>query len=177
MRLCFSRRQRAVRGLPVLTVLAVLASTVTCGPALAAYSVTVPATTSLGSRQVGGGTLTGSLGTVTVSSDSAGGSWSVTVVSTNCTTGSGRYYESISSGLVQYRSGPATATTGQVSAVAPGQPQGSAAVALAGGRRVFSATAARGAASSVSWKPTLAITIPTNVVAGSYSCTIIMSVA
>ncbi|MCK9875288.1 hypothetical protein MXD59_05750 [Frankia sp. Ag45/Mut15] len=177
MRLCFTHRQRAVGGLPVLTALALVAGALTCGPAHAAYSITVPTTASLGSLRVGGGTLAGSLGTVTVSSDSAGGSWAVTVISTTCTTGSGRPYERISSGLLQYRSGAATATTGPVSVVTPGQPAGANTVTLAGGRRAFSATAARGAASSVSWSPTLTVTVPTNVVVGTYSCTIMHSVA
>jgi hypothetical protein len=50
-------------------------------------------------------------------------------------------------------------------------------VTLDASRTAFSATAISLTTSTVSWRPTLSVTIPVNVIVGTYTCTVTHSVA
>ncbi len=171
-----TRRPRAACRLTVLTITTILAGGLTAGPAEAAFSIAAPTTASLGSIQAGSGLISARLGTVTVSADTNGGSWIASISATTCTTGTGLSYQRIGASALQYRSGPATAVTGQMTVANPGQPSTSY-VTLGATRLSFSGSANRGGTSSVSWNPTLAIALPTNIVVGTYRCTLTYSVA
>ncbi len=147
------------------------------GPARAALSITAPATANLGSHAFGGGTLSEQLAPTTVTSTALIGAWTATVTSTNCTTGAGASYQTIPRASLSYWSGPATATTGLLSLVTPGQATAVSAVPLNASRTAFSASAISLATSTVSWRPTLSVAIPTNVIVGTYTCTVTHSVA
>ncbi len=168
---------RATGRFSALTVLVILLVAWSGGPARAALAITAPATASLGSQTVGGGTLSARLGTTTVTSTAVIGSWTATVTSTNCTTGAGASYQTIPRDSLAYWSGPDTATTGLLSSVSPGQPTAASPVTLAASRTAFSATTTDLDTSTVLWEPTLTMAIPTNVIVGTYTCTVTHSVA
>lgn len=170
--------RRAAGRLTVATTLAAVALGLSGAPARAALTITVTGPSSLGSRQVGGGGLAARLGTVTVTSDAPISSWTASVSSTNCTTGTGSAaYQRVARASLSYWSGPATATTGLLSVVSPGQATAANALTLGASRTAFSATTASLGTSSVSWRPTITVTIPTNVIVGTYTCTVTHSVA
>ncbi|ADP81990.1 hypothetical protein [Pseudofrankia inefficax] len=146
-------------------------------PARAAVSITAPATASLGSRPTGGGTLSVQLGTVTVTNNALIGSWTATVSSTNCTTGGATANETISNAALSYWSGPATATTGSIALSTPGQATAAQAQSLSTSRTAFSATTISLGVGTLSWAPTLSVTVPAAAVAGAYTCTLTHSVA
>lgn len=130
--------------------------------------VTAPLNASLGSAALGG-TITGSIGAVTVS-DQRGISpapWTADVASTSFTTGGGGPGEVIPSGNVRYWSGPATATSG-TGTFTPGQSTEAQQVPLNVVQTAFSHSDGTGA-NSASWDPTLVVSIPGDVVAGAYS--------
>lgn len=161
----------------VVVVAFVLALCLPGRPAQAALSITVPATASLGSRAVGAGTLTADLGTVTVTNSALIGTWTATVLATDCTTGGGSANEAISRAALSYWSGPATATSGSVSVATPGQATALQAVSLSTSRTAFTALTIDPLSGSVSWQPTLSVTIPAASVAGTYTCVVTHSVA
>ncbi|GIH61028.1 hypothetical protein [Microbispora siamensis] len=138
-------------------------------------TITVPGSVNLGSG-ARGGTISASMGTVTVS-DSRGGipSWTATVSATNFTTGSGTPTQTITTANVFYWSGPVTASSG-VGTRNPGQPTAANRVALASPVTAFSGRK-QATPMSTSWQPTLVITIPSNATAGVYTGTITHSVA
>lgn len=136
-------------------------------------TITAPTDAFLGSTVVGG-TLTGQLGTVTVTA-TGGPGWTATVSSTDFTTGGGTPQETIPNSVVRYWSGRATATTGPGSFV-PGQPTANQAATLDTPRTAFRRTGSN-AASSASWNPTLVVTVPGDAVAGLYSGVVTHSVA
>ncbi|MCM3924995.1 hypothetical protein ND748_25435 [Frankia sp. AiPs1] len=99
------------------------------------------------------------------------------MTSTNCTAGAGASYQTIPRVSLNYWSGPATTTTGLLSPVTPGQATAANAVTLAAAPTAFSATTTSLDPSAVSWRPTLGVAIPTNVIVGIYTCTVTHSVA
>ncbi|GAA5178686.1 hypothetical protein GCM10023322_06440 [Rugosimonospora acidiphila] len=173
-----------------LTVLAALVGTAIAVPAepavvdtstisiLAAgtLSITAPANVNLGSTRASG-TLTGSLGTVTVS-DTRGNlvaAWTATVSSTDFTTGPATPAATIGKANIRYWSGTATATSG-VGVFIAGQGTASSAVVLSTTRTAFNLTAGVGN-NSASWKPTVIVTVPATALSGTYTGTITHSVA
>jgi hypothetical protein len=146
---------------------------------ISGLTISVPGTASLGSVATGSSQVSGSLGSVTVSTGvSVGtGSWVATVVSTAFTTGGGTTYERVAASSVRYSAGAVTATSGVAAGLCtPGQALGPESLDTTrtamscGGISLLSAT-------SVTWRPTLTITLPASAVAGTYSGTVTHSVA
>ena len=134
-------------------------------------TITVPATASLGSGPPGG-TIGSGLGTVQVTDDRGfGADWTATVASTGFATGTGTEAETIPAEDAQYliaalaeAVGPATFTP--VSAVQlSAEPQA-----------VVSATNVSGN-TSVSWNPTIEVSVPDSAIGGDYTATITHSVS
>jgi uncharacterized repeat protein (TIGR01451 family) len=145
--------------------------TVTVAVAAGPLSITVPATASLGSGAPGGA-LSGALGTVQVTDDRGfGADWTATVSSTGFATGAGTPAETIPASDAFYdiaalgtATGPATFTpvpATQLSAT----PQA-----------IVNATNVAGN-TTVTWNPTIQVTIPGTAVGGAYSATITHSVS
>jgi hypothetical protein len=181
------RRLALVAGLTALAALGATApalaattgsTTVTFAVNAGALNITVPATANLGSGAPGG-TITGQLGTVTVS-DQRGllvAAWTATVTSSDFKTGGGTAAETIPAGNVTYWSGPATANTG-LGVVVPGQATAAAAVPLSTTAPVTAFSKALGAGNNTtSWNPTLTVSVPAAAVAGTYTGTVTHSVA
>ena len=140
-------------------------------------AISAPATADLGSAATNAGTLSGSLGTVTVTDERGAllATWTASVSSTDFTTGGATSAETIAASDVSYWSGLATATTGTVVAV-PGQLDALLAQDLGASRTAFSTSSAVGN-HSVSWNPTMVVAIPAAAVVGTYTGTITHSVA
>jgi hypothetical protein len=139
-----------------------------------ALQVSAPGTASLTGINTGVSATSGTLGSTTVT-DARGsllGAWTAKVSSTDFTTGAASADETIGKGSVTYLAGLATATTG-TGVFTPGQVL---AEDLSIQRNAYTATAVVGN-NSVTWDPTLNVTIPSDVVAGTYSGTITHSVA
>lgn len=145
----------------------------------AGLSVSVPASANLSaSTAIGSSGLSASLGSVVVTDARGGllGTWTASVSSTAFTTDGGGANKSIANSSVKYWSGVATVGAGQV-AVPVGQQLLSAnKVTLAAQRDAVIATGVTGNA-VVTFSPTVEVTIPADVVAGTYSGTITHSVA
>jgi hypothetical protein len=139
-------------------------------------SISVPEAAALPTAPTGTASLSGALGTVTVTDDRGGlvGAWTVSVATTPFTTGGGSEAETISPANVRYWSGPATSGSGGT--FSPGQPDAGSAVALDESRRAFSTLAASGR-STASWTPTLIVDVPATAVVGTYAGTVTHSVA
>lgn len=170
-------------GLVTLTALAVRpaeagdTSTTFTLTAAGGLAISQPASTNLGSVATNAGTLSTQLGAVTVT-DTRGallGSWTVSVTSTDFTTGLATADEIIAKGSVDYWSGAATSTTGTVVAT-PGQATVLNKVTMAVSRTAFSAAAIVGN-NTVAWNPTVVVNIPSDSVVGVYAGTITHSVA
>lgn len=151
-------------------------TTVTFTVATANLTIEVPSSRDLGSG-FPGQTVSGQLGTVTVIDQraAANATWTASVVATQFDTGTDDPTESIPPNLVDYWSGPATATTGTGTFV-PGQPTRADRGSLERPRTAFSKTSGSGN-NSASWNPTLEITIPQDAVGGFYSGTVTHSVS
>jgi hypothetical protein len=138
-------------------------------------TITVPDTAALGGAAPGG-TISASLGTVTVTDNRPGiAGWTATVSATTFTTGGGTPAQTISNSAVAYWSGPATASSGG-GVRTPGQPTAAQRVPLSGTVTAFTASKAVGT-TLTNWAPTLVITIPSSAVAGTYTGTITHAVA
>ncbi|GLX00540.1 hypothetical protein [Microtetraspora sp. NBRC 16547] len=139
--------------------------------------ITVPDTVNLGSGAVGG-TISASMGTVTVT-DTRGGvaTWTATVSATDFTTGAGSPSQTIPKGDIAYWSGQATAATGPgtrsagQATAAQRVPLSSTVTAFSCGRKLT------GFSTSTSWAPTLVVTIPATAAPGVYTGTVMHSVA
>jgi hypothetical protein len=130
-------------------------------------SVSAPASAALSNAATGAASLSGSLGTVTVT-DARGATLGWTASTTSSTfTGTG--LSVIAAGDVSYAPGLATAFSGVVTPV-PGL-GGS----MASSQTAFAGTVAVGN-NSVSWAPGITVTLPSNALAGDYSGTITHSV-
>ena len=183
----------AIGGIALTPVAASDASAATAGPAVLAYSsspssgdpdttvtftvssgalaMTAPATVDLGTNAPGT-TISGSLGTVTVTDNRAllAASWTVVASSSDWTTGGGTGPETISAGDVGYDPGPIT-STGTVTLT------GIPLAALAGlPTAVVAATAGTGD-NSGTWDPSISVAVPVGAVVGAYSGTLILSVS
>ncbi|MCU1484970.1 MAG: hypothetical protein JWN67_1716 [Actinomycetia bacterium] len=157
------------------------------GPALAAgdttttftltgagLGVSVPATANLSaSTNIGVTSLSSQLGAIQVA-DNRGSllaAWTATVSSTDFTTGAAGAHEKVTKGNVSYSSGLATASTGlgvDVPSLAP--------MSLSSSQTAFAHTGVIGS-QSTTWNPTVAVTVPADAVAGTYTGTITHSVA
>lgn len=143
-------------------------------PRLLGLSITVPASVSLGSAAPGG-TITAYLGPVKVDDTGVVANWTATVTATNFTTGAGAPAQTIAKGSVSYWSGPFTAKTGTGTAT-PGQATAAQAQSLSASRTAF--TLAGGLlVTSVTWNPTLIVSVPASAVGGAYTGTVTHSVA
>jgi hypothetical protein len=139
-------------------------------------SISSPASKALGAGPPNG-TITSQLGAVTVS-DARGvlnGSWTATVSTTDFITGGGTAAETISKPNVSYWSGAATASSG-IGVFVPGQATALNAQALGITRTAFSASAVVGN-NSVTWNPTIVVSVPAAAVAGDYAGVITHSVS
>jgi hypothetical protein len=137
-------------------------------------SVSVPATanlSSVSSTLIGTSSLSGSLGSISVT-DNRGGLavvWTATVSSTDFTTGGGSTHETITKTNVGYN-------PGTISASGIGTAVGTPAVSLVTSAPVVAATGVTGA-ESASWSPTVSVNVPSGSVAGTYTGTITHSIA
>ena len=140
-------------------------------------TVSAPGSASITGGATDVGTLSGSLGTTTVSDlrGALAGSWTATVSSTDFTTGTASANETIVKANVAYWSGAATASSGTAVRV-PGQVDALAKQSLSSSRTAFAATGTVGN-NSTSWAPTLVVTVPAQAVVGTYSGTVTHSVA
>jgi hypothetical protein len=135
-----------------------------------ALTMTAPVSADLGSG-VPGGTITGQMGTVTVTDTRAllAASWTAVASATDWTTGGGTSSETIPAGDVAYDPG-SIATTGNINATGTLINLSSAPAAIVTG------TAGIGN-NTASWDPTLTVSVPAQAVAGTYTGTIIESVS
>ncbi|MFI6796630.1 ice-binding family protein [Streptosporangium canum] len=132
-------------------------------------SITMPAPTNLGSARVA--TVSAHLGDVTVI-DNRGApatAWTAIVTSTDFTTGDATTPETIPKEYITYSPGSATTTTGDAT-FTPGTPGD-----LGSARIAFSASDVTGD-NSATWNPTITVTLPAGVIAGTYTGTITHSV-
>ncbi|MEH0969739.1 hypothetical protein V6U77_01170 [Micromonospora sp. CPCC 205546] len=122
-------------------------------------------------------TIEGPIGPVQVVDQRAAlnATWVTTVSVTEFVSGAGSPEETITPNLVEYWSGPATATTGTGTFV-PGQPTEADAVTLSSPRVAFSKTSGSGN-NSATWNPTIRVNVPATAVSGTYSATVTHSVA
>lgn len=137
-------------------------------------AVSAPGSATLSSGvSIGTASVSASLGTVTVTDQRSvvGGSWTATVSSTNFTTGDGSSGKVIDNANAAYTTGVATLVSGAAVVLTP-----AVAASLDSAQTAASASAVLGDA-EVSWNPTVAVTIPDNVAAGTYSGTLTHSVA
>jgi hypothetical protein len=137
--------------------------------------ISAPAAASLGSAAPGG-TLSATLGTVTVT-DTRGAllaSWTATASTTTFATGGGTPEELIPQSAVSYASGQSTANSG-IGAVIPGQPLTANAVPMTSTVTAFTKLVGSGN-NSTAWNPTVIVAVPAAAVAGTYSGTITHSV-
>ena len=141
-------------------------------PAGAALSISAPASANLGAAATGAPSLSGQLGTVTVTvTGLIATAFTATVSGSDFTTGTRTVQETIPKSSVAYWSG---LTTGCASAATPGQATAANAQSLSSPRVAFSGLLLLG---SCSWRPTLVVTIPSGAVQGTYAGTITHSVA
>jgi hypothetical protein len=135
-------------------------------------SITTPDAANFGTTTVGASSVSGSLGTVTVSDSRSGTArgWTATVSSTDFITGSGTGNQDIPAANVSYSPGLATASSGIVTVLA------GLGGALGSAKTAFTASLESGS-TSVSWNPTVTVTLPATIVAGTYTGTITHSVA
>jgi hypothetical protein len=137
-------------------------------------SISVPGSADLstsGSTLIGAGSLSGSLGTVTVTDNQGtlAHTWTASVAATDFTTGGGGANKTVANENASY-------APGVVSSSGVGVAAGTPALDLGTSASVVTATAVIGAMSA-SWDPTVSVTIPTDVIAGTYSGTITHSVS
>ncbi|XTZ16515.1 hypothetical protein ACQSSU_03755 [Micromonospora echinospora] len=149
---------------------------VTFTVATANLNIEAPASANLGSA-FPGQQLRGSIGPVTVRDQRAAptATWTAQVVASDFRTGTGEVTEIIQAQLVEYWSGPATATSGTGTFV-PGQPTEAERVTLNQPRVAFSKTSGSGN-NSATWNPRLIVSIPSDAVGGLYTGTVTHSVS
>ena len=134
-------------------------------------TITVPATASLGSAPPGG-TLGSGLGTVQVTDDRGfGADWTATVASTGFATGTGTQAETIPAADAQYLIAALAAAIGPASFTPVPVTQLSASP-----QPVVSATNVSGN-TTVSWDPTIQVSVPPTAISGDYTATITHSVS
>lgn len=135
-------------------------------------SVTTPANSTISSAATGAAVTSSALGTVTVT-DARGalaGTWTATAASTDFVTGGGTASEKIVKANVSYLAPAPTIVAGTVVPVSAG------AKVLSASQTVVTAASIIGN-NTVSWSPTVTITLPSAAVAGTYTGTITHSIA
>lgn len=136
-----------------------------------ALSISAPQTADLGSATVASPTVSGQLGNVTV--DDTRGSlvanWTAKVSATDFTTGAGSPAETITKDGLAYVAGAAVSSTG-TGAFAPG-------VSGPLGLQLTAYSHVGTGVNSVTWNPSVTITVPVGKVAGTYTGTITHSVS
>ncbi|MET7864018.1 hypothetical protein [Micromonospora taraxaci] len=140
--------------------------------------IDAPAAADLGTGAPGG-TITGQLGTVTVtdSRGAADASWEASVTATVFQTGGGTPAETVTPEEIDYWSGPATATTG-TGTFTPGQLTAGDAAPLSSVTPLTAFTHGGGTGgNTASWNPTLVVNVPLDSIAGVYTGTVTHSVA
>ncbi len=149
----------------------------TATPALAAASISPPASKNLGTAATGSPTLSAQLGTVSVAASGlVAPNFVATVSATVFITAGGGANKTIANGSVRYWSGPATSFSGLLGSPVPGQLTALNAVNLSVSRTAFSGTGLL-LSITAAWNPTIIIDIPSAAIAGTYSGTITHSVA
>jgi len=120
---------------------------------------------------IGASSLSGNLGPVTVTDNQGtlAHAWTATVSSTDFTTGVGGANKTVTKDNVSY-------TPGTITSSGIGAAVGTPALTLATSASVVTATAVIGAMSA-NWDPTVSVTIPSSVIAGTYSGTVTHSVS
>ncbi|HEX6351442.1 hypothetical protein [Actinophytocola sp.] len=165
----------ALTALPAVADDTTVTFTVTAG----ALDITVPGSASLGPGAPGG-VINGQLGVVTVTDlrASANASWTVTVTSTDFTTGAGAASQTTLATEVDYWSGPAITTTGNGD-FTPGQLAAGDRVPLNNAPTTVTAFTHSGGTgnNTVTWNPTLSVRVPLDSQAGAYTGTVTHSVA
>jgi hypothetical protein len=154
------------------------APTTTTTTAAGSLSISAPPSATLSSgTPTNAGSLSAQLGAVTVQDTRTGAAnaWTATVTATDFTTGHATANETIGRANVSYWSGAATASSG-VGVFTPGQLTANQAQALDVGRTAFTMASGVGT-TSVTWNPTITVTIPPSAVVGSYTGTITHSAA
>jgi hypothetical protein len=144
---------------------------------LAGLTISVPASASLGTVSTGASQVSGSLGNVTVSTgiSTGSGGWVATVSATSFKTGGGTNNETIANSAVSYASGAVTAVTGLAANLCTPQLLNQS---LSTSRTAMSCSGfSLLSATSVTWRPTITISLSPSAVAGSYTGTITHSVA
>ncbi|MBQ0979497.1 hypothetical protein KBX34_15580 [Micromonospora sp. M61] len=140
--------------------------------------IDAPAAADLGDGAPGG-TITGQLGTVTVT-DSRGAtdaSWVASVTATVFQTGGGSPPETVLPEEINYWSGPSTASTGD-GTLTPGQAAAGDADPLSSATPLTAFTHSGGTGgNTASWNPTLVVNVPLDSIAGVYTGTVTHSVA
>jgi hypothetical protein len=123
------------------------------------------------------GTLTASLGAITVTDDRVGlvAGWTVAVSASDFEVDGAPAETAIPPTSIRYRSGPATATSGTAMFV-PGQTASDPAQHLGLPRTAFSAVTSSGG-TSATWNPTIVVELPSTAISGQYHGTITHSVA
>ncbi|MDX6266798.1 MAG: hypothetical protein QOD70_1538 [Frankiales bacterium] len=171
------RRSATAAALVGASVLLPQAPAQAAGPA--GLAISVPVSANLGSATTGSASLTGVLGDVTVTTGASLGSggWVATVSATNFTTGGGTSAETIPASSIGYLSGAMTSSSGVAANVCvPGQLV--SATSLGSPKTAFSCTGlSLLIATSLTWRPTIVVSLSPSAVAGSYSGTILHSVA
>jgi hypothetical protein len=137
-------------------------------------TMTAPTSVDLGTGAVGG-TISGPLGTVTVTDDRAldAASWIVTASASDWTTGAGTPVETIPAGDVTYDPGTITPSgtitpTGNTITLANSPTPGPDNTVVAGTGGVGD--------NGASWDPTISVAVPADAVAGDYTGTLTQSV-
>jgi hypothetical protein len=188
----------AVAAIGGIALTPVAASAATAGPAVLAYSssanagdpdttvtftvgvgflsLTAPTTVDLGTG-LPGTTITGALGTVTVTDDRAllSASWNATASSTSWTTGGATPNETIPAGDVTYAPGTIT-HTGTITTTGTTITLANAATPPALDRTVVAGTDGVGD-NTAAWDPALSVAVPPFVVGGVYTGTLTQSVS
>jgi len=134
-------------------------------------AITVPSNADLGSVTAGSALVSGSLGTVSVSDTRQlfAAAWTASVSSTDFTTGGASAEETVSKTNVAYVTGAPTASTG----TGVFTPVGAVTFAAPGVAGAWVGTGNN----SVSWNPTVTVTLPPGQSAGTYTGVITHSVA
>lgn len=169
---------RVVRRVAVAVGIAAFVVLATPSLADAALAITVPSSVNLGSVATGVSSLSGQMGTVTVTATGLVTSFVATVSTTTFVTGSATTPETIPKASISYWSGPATVSTG-IAVRTPGQLTALQKVSLSSPATAFSAVGVSlvVVTDSTAWNPTIVVTIPAAAVSGTYTGTITHSVA
>jgi hypothetical protein len=144
-------------------------TTVTFAVTSGLLTMTAPTAADLGSGAPGG-TISGPLGTVTVTDNRAllNASWTVTASSSNFTTGTGTPAETIPVGDATYAPGTVT-TTGTIT-VTPSS------ITLSNSPQTVMSASSGNGDNTASWDPTVAVAVPSAAVTGTYTATLTHSV-